>query len=382
MEKIGKRSLSLIRHILPAFNTAPYFWVFLMITIWMIVIAIKIKNQRAKLIIANLVAIPLVLCVGEMLCLDLNMEYVANRNVIREPQNFWVYDSYLGGVLLKNNKAHFIEKYKKKTVYDAYYTINQYGLRETPSSNEKSDKCLLFFGDSFMFGYGLNDSETLPNLVGRQTYNKYKIYNFGVMGYGPNHMLSAIEHGFTDNIINNCSESTAIYEGIPHQISRIAGTAFWETKDPKYSLINGDVIYQGPFGEDKFKLPLVVRKFFAKFQVYVYVNRLMIEKRESLTGKRKIKCEKLYATILKKSEQLLKEKYNTKQFVFLYWNWYDKESSDVFKDYFTEYYLSSDILHNFDKNREKYFMMHDDHPTKLANEILAKFLANKLKSSH
>ena len=52
-----------------------------------------------------------------------------------------------------------------------------------------------------MFGAGLNDTEAMPYQVGLKTNGEYRIYNFGVNAYGPHHMLSALEHGFVENII-------------------------------------------------------------------------------------------------------------------------------------------------------------------------------------
>ena len=52
-----------------------------------------------------------------------------------------------------------------------------------------------------MFGAGLNDTEAMPYQVGLKTNGDYRIYNFGVNAYGPHHMLSALEHGYVENIL-------------------------------------------------------------------------------------------------------------------------------------------------------------------------------------
>jgi hypothetical protein len=52
-----------------------------------------------------------------------------------------------------------------------------------------------------MFGARLNDTEAMPYQVGLKTNWDYSIYNFDVDAYGPHHMLSALDHGFAENII-------------------------------------------------------------------------------------------------------------------------------------------------------------------------------------
>lgn len=368
----------MIENILSVVTFAPYFWLFLAITIVMVFAAIKVKNQKSKIIMVNLVAIPLLLFIGEGFCWRINIKTSKTIGSIDRPFDFFQLSDALGYAPKKQTKAHVIKKIKRKKVYDVYYTINKDGLRETPSSNEASNKCLLFFGDSFMFGEGLNDNETLPYYVGEKTNYKYKIYNFGFIGYGPNQMLSALEHGIVDNVITECKESTVIYDAMPDHVIRIAGRKSWETNDPKYSLINNEAVYQGHFSDDKKKVPYKIKELYKKSQIYVFVNRLRIQKKERLKLEESIQYEKLYISILTKSKQILEEQYKVKRFVGLFWNWFDPGFDRVLRINSLEYYYPDEILSDYFNKHEKYFIENDVHPTKLANNILADFLIRQL----
>lgn len=362
------------------------FWISLWITLVLVLLVIEIKNTKAKIIIANLCAIPLAILAAEGVCGILSFEQLNNSNSYMEnTPEYYQAINYLGYGPSKNFKDTAIKKVNNKVIYKVNYTINSDGLRETLSSNDKSDKCLMFFGDSFTFGEGLNDNETLPYLVGEKANGKYKIYNFGFSGYGPHQMLSAIEHGITDKIIKGCKESTAIYIGQDDHIPRIAGKKSWDKHGPKYLLVNAEAVYQGHFDEGKKNLSPKIESLLEKSKMYKNLNNYINEQKSNVNDKEKEYYRKLYIAILKKSQKLLKEKYNTKNFIVIFWNNFDKESTVNIKQLSFnsfEYYLQNDILPICTINCKMYQIKGDRHPNKLANEYIADFLIKKLNQKN
>jgi hypothetical protein len=61
-------------------------------------------------------------------------------------------------------------------------TINAQGRRHVPQSDYWTDCVVVFLGDSFTFGQGVNDSETLPNLYAQD--HDGVVVNTGMFGYG------------------------------------------------------------------------------------------------------------------------------------------------------------------------------------------------------
>ncbi|MBI2522394.1 MAG: hypothetical protein HYV97_18380 [Bdellovibrio sp.] len=75
------------------------------------------------------------------------------------------------------------------------YTTDGLGRRKTVLEGlENRDKFLLFFGDSWVFGTGVNDNQTLPYYVG-ELADEYMVYNYGLEKSGPHHTLEILRSG-------------------------------------------------------------------------------------------------------------------------------------------------------------------------------------------
>ena len=61
-------------------------------------------------------------------------------------------------------------------------TVNAQGRRHVPASDYSSDCVVVFLGDSFTFGHGVNDDDTLPNLYAQD--HDALVINAGMFGYG------------------------------------------------------------------------------------------------------------------------------------------------------------------------------------------------------
>ena len=64
----------------------------------------------------------------------------------------------LGHASIKNISVQSSKSYDGETLYDVTYTIGENGLRIAPPI--VSEQCILFFGGSFTFGYGVEDNQT------------------------------------------------------------------------------------------------------------------------------------------------------------------------------------------------------------------------------
>lgn len=355
----------------------------------MVVIAISVKSPVKKVIVANLIVIPLVMFIAEGTCAIINyLQTTDTESISYTPKRPHDFDKFLGYTAKPNLDIHAIARQKEKVIYDVHYKIDKNGLRYTPSSNENSDQCIFFFGDSYIYGEGLNDNQTLPNQLGEKTHHKYKMYNFAYSGYGPQQMLSAIEHGVIDKKTSGCKSSIIIYDGMPDHIRRVAGKRFWSLHDPEYDLVNNKVVYRGSFADHRFNCPLKLKNTLSKSQVNIFINRRIINKNFHMTPNEEIYYTKLYTDILKQSKELAKQKYNTKRFIILFWN-LDYEDAfkhiDIQKNLITnslETYPIGEILPGYDSKNSKYLIKYEAHPNQLANETIAEFLAKRLASKN
>ncbi|MGC2223711.1 MAG: SGNH/GDSL hydrolase family protein, partial [Methylocella sp.] len=84
-------------------------------------------------------------------------------------------------------------------IYKANYTIDSNLLRETRSG--ETGPTIVFFGDSFTFGEGLNDADTLPQAFADLLGRKQRVLNLGFSGYGPQQFLAELQTGRFDGVI-------------------------------------------------------------------------------------------------------------------------------------------------------------------------------------
>jgi len=120
------------------------------------------------------------------------------------------------------------------TVYDVYYSSDEYGRRwskesipdSTGKKNNLVKKHAIFLGCSFTFGDGLNDSSTFPDIF-EYFHPAFKSYNYGVTGYAPNQICLLFDEGI--NTLNNYAvpedSGFCIYTFIDDHLNRVYGNS-------------------------------------------------------------------------------------------------------------------------------------------------------------
>ncbi|MBI2144018.1 SGNH/GDSL hydrolase family protein [Candidatus Woesearchaeota archaeon] len=112
---------------------------------------------------------------------------IALRVFYPQELNFTQPDSYLGFSQIPDVHSQYLRKEFTHGVY-----INSKGLRDDERSYEKPDgvRRILMLGDSFTFGIGLKQNETIPGMLehmlnsNRESPYSYEVINAGVGGYG------------------------------------------------------------------------------------------------------------------------------------------------------------------------------------------------------
>jgi len=129
-------------------------------------------------------------------------------------------------------------------IYSADYTIDSNLLRETHSV--ETGPTIVFFGDSFTFGEGLNDADTLPQQFADLLGRKQRVLNLGYPGYGPQQFLAELQTGRFDGVIGEQPRLFIFMTGAGHgHAERTACKPFWVRRWPRYTLENGQVVLKG-----------------------------------------------------------------------------------------------------------------------------------------
>ena len=124
-----------------------------------------------------------------------------------------------------------------RVIYDTDYTIGEDGFRVTPPAASTGDR-INFFGDSFTFGEGLGDRETLPYYLAELTGRPVK--NYGFQGYGVQQPLAILDSELdTSGAIN-------FLLTIPWQAQRAACKVNYSAGSPKYEIAaDGELVETG-----------------------------------------------------------------------------------------------------------------------------------------
>ena len=290
---------------------------------------------------------------------------------------FYVLDDAMGAVPTSDAKVHATHK-----TFNVTYTIDSNGLRVTPpAQKEPHPGCILFFGDSFTFGDGLQDNETLPYQVGLQSGGRYHAFNFGFEGYGPHQMLSAIETGRVRRVVDDCTPEYAFYGAITDHVRRAVGKVPYGKHGPRYVLDpDGTVRRDGNFeGLERTYSPAEteLRWQFGKSAIY----RLLADRPPRPTED----DVRTTLAIVRRSRDLLVEQYPEIKFEVIFWpDWnrdgdLSRELQDGFRELSIPVHRAEDVLPDFTPTSSEYSISYDNnHPNALANRILANYVLTRI----
>ena len=155
------------------------------------------------------------------------------------------------------------------------YRINRQGFRNSEDfdslpAKTSSRRRLVVLGDSFAFGVGLQEHETLPAYLGQQLGPQWEIFNLGVPGYGIDQMVLSYEKYrsalqpdivvlvFIDDDINRVFEAFRTAEGLPK---------------PSFKLVQGSLIARQAEKENSFDRLLYRSRIANVFYARWYARR-------------------------------------------------------------------------------------------------------------
>ena len=361
----------------------PYVWIFpgwSLTFLWTLLIS---RHAFVKILCINLTGMLFILFIAE--------GYFAYQHFLSDPGNTHttehVYDSQshpiLGSVAIPNTQRIARKFYKGNLSYQATITIDSNGYRKSPPyapQQQSKGSSLLFFGCSYTFGEGVNDEEAMPYITGLLTNGEYKIFNFPISGYGPQHMLAAIEHKIVDSVVD-VEPRYIIYQAIIDHVYRVAGYRSWVDRGPQYVLDNsGGVTYAGSFAKCKPSYEYcLLKRIYRNLKKSYLLQRLWFHQISSTEID-------LFLKVVNKSKQLLAEKYPEAEFHVIFWSQpSDPLSHKLLKglrEKAFNVHLVEDIIPDIHENWEQlYGIPYDGHPTALVHKKVAEYIVRKIINS-
>jgi hypothetical protein len=183
-----------------------------------------------------------------------------------------------------------------KVVYDATYTIGDHLLRKTISTD--NGPTVAFFGDSFMFGEGLPDTDTLPQIFADLADRKFRVLNFAFPGYGPQQFLRALETHIYDGLLQD--SRLFVFETAAWHAERTACTPPFTLRAPRYVLENDRPAYVGACAEG-------ITRFVREVLGHSAAYRMLLQPAQGAPSRADID---LYIAIVRRAVTLARENYH------------------------------------------------------------------------
>ena len=293
------------------------------------------------------------------------------------------------------NGRSFVERarFENKLLYEVKYTIDDHGLRIASASpsvdtQRQESNCLLFFGDSFTFGEGVKDDETMPYRVSEKTKRRYQAYNFAFLGYGPHHMLAQLQEGLVDATIE-CKPAVVVYQALPDHVSRAAGLEAWSQFGPKYVPGKDGLVHRsGRFEEET---PHGVLGQFRAFHRYLSKDaKRYLEKsamyRALLFMHRPVNDDDIdvFLRIVNSSRQIIESRYAGASFHIVFWDFsgenpIESKVIEGLRQQGIPVHLISTILPEYRGHEERFKIHHaDGHPNPLAHDLVADYVVKRI----
>jgi len=364
------------------FIPRPFLWLF---PAWILVCLFTLATLRQhglRAVLFNLAVVLAALAIFEAYAR--HVIRLREQSRVTYDRDYWAEDSVLGVVPKKDIVARAKKTHRDETIYDVAYTIGPDGLRISPPDNgPRSKGCAIFFGCSLTFGEGLRDDQAMPFRVGVISKGDYRIYNFGFHGYGPHHMLAAIEQGIVEQTVQ-CRPTHVIYQAFAQHAYRAAGLRWWGRRSPRYRLQSDGTVRRDGFFDDGDISAIPVFSIVWEQWRKSYTSEFLESRPRRLTDDDK----KRFLAIVKTSARLIRQKFPGCQFDVLFWrtlgggNELDDGHNDVLDglraaDF--RVHLVEDILPDYTHDPSQYLIgEHDQHPNALADEMIAEYVVREI----
>lgn len=289
-------------------------------------------------------------------------------------------DPILGFRPKPNSEVVATATFGPETIYRHTYHFDDSAARVTPAGPAGADT-YLFLGDSFIFGQGLVDDQSLAAQFAKA--NDYKVHaiNLGVPGYGPNHLVRALEAGLLDRYAGQSVKAVVSWI-IPAHLARVTGDGSWLGSSPRYVLENGVLRHTGSFNEYRWTHPLAGLKYLLGEQ-FLFVDAIGMRQRQEEQAD-------LFVALMARLQVLVREKFGAPLIVV--YSWPDENSKDSYGAS-SEFLITvlnrlrklgiplvsvDDLTRKIDMSL--LLIPHDGHPTAYTYELIAAELKRRLNT--
>jgi hypothetical protein len=292
-------------------------------------------------------------------------------------------DPILGFRPAPNSEATNTATYGAETIYRQVYHFDGDGARVTPAAPPGAPT-YLFMGDSFIFGQGLRDDESVAAQFAQANDLKVHAVNLGVPGNSMNQLVRAFDTGLLDRYQGQHVKAVITWL-IPAQLARVTGDGSWLGSTPRYVLQDGKLSYTGSFNEHRLLNPIAGAKYYLG-EAFEFVDAIGMKQRQE-------QQIELYIAMLARLQQYAREKFDAP--LIAIYSWPDERSGP---GYGTSEFAQPMLVSVLGRVRElgiplvsvnaltkdkplaKVLIDHDGHPTGYTKGLIADDLKRRLMS--
>jgi hypothetical protein len=360
------------------FLVVPFAWLGLGWAAALGTMALRTHRPRRKVVGVLLATLSGAVGAGEV---GLGFRRAADVTATVEPR-YLEPDSLLGWRLIPSHVARAIETRHDTVLYDVRYTVDSAGRRVSPPGPATAGgSCVLFFADSFVFGEGVADEETFPFRVGEAVGGRLSVANFGVPGYGAEHMLAIIESGRLAAL--PCRPRYVLYLALPHHVLRAVGHTPWSKIGPRFRFQDGHVVYRGTFLTPPRAQRWLARAW-ERARAQFAKSRLIAFAGERLEFHPSASDIRLYFAIVARIRDRLAQQYPTAEFHVIAWDmhpWFAGGAgfADSLLTITPHVHRIEAILPGYAADPDRYAIhAGEQHPNALAHDLIAKYVVEDI----
>lgn len=304
-----------------------------------------------------------------------------NRDVakISEPANWTINDDVVGYRPKPGITVKAAAMFGDELVYRRTYTIEPSGARRTPASKSTAGgPTYLFIGDSYVFGEGLEDEETVAARFAAGLRSPARVVNLGVLGYSPAHLVRAIDAGLYDRYVEGKVAAVVTWITRLH-LPRLTGDGGWLGDSPRFELdAEGKPRFTGSFNEYRWAHPAAGIDYLARTHLASVARAVRSDLERQQVP--------LYFALLAELRDKIRQRYNAP--LVLIYDWPEDKAEGDADVYYLPYFKDLKalgmpmvsvrrILGPIDRWQE-FAIPHDGHPNQRLTEALAKDLLKVL----
>jgi hypothetical protein len=309
-----------------------------------------------------------------LLCLSLVEGWCLSQDRVRLVSSSFY--TRVGGPLGYQPRAGATSTVKKSSgselIYEVAYSFDEHGLRTHPRWRAEGASNVLFFGDSYTLGEGVQAADSLPAQLERLGQGALACHNFGFHGYGPHHMLARLQDSADPALIRPGATPLVVHISLfPDQVKRLMGRVLWDFQGPHYRLEDGQLVHQGPFH------PPWRARLMTAWSRFVLVKRLYAARPHQPSAS----DLDTYVATLQASQRLVQQRYPEAEFLVIVWvrRFPGSEVVERLRQVGINAISVADILPQRDQ-KEFYIHPQDKHPNAKAYAALAAYLWEYLRS--